>query len=220
MYKNFGRFCPDPSGQRRKSTIEKRGNRYATQQLSNRLISLFFLPLVYFLHGSLTERTQRVLHKKQKKSRISRKREKYLWAPWTIHGGSGNPHSAIQIIAKHTAILCALWFKNASWRVLLRKRIQFSITKVGSFASKWLQEQTSSCLNIEGTWGNDIRMLTPERELEKKNLSLYNFVYVNSTQKGDQTKDFFHLAPLSMTPVVHLEMQYLSANFRKISKRL
>jgi hypothetical protein len=39
---------------------------------------------------------------------------------------------------------------------------------------------------------NNIRLLRPERELEQKNLSFYNFVYVNSTtQKGDQTKDFF-----------------------------
>ncbi len=66
--------------------------------------------------------------------------------------------------------------------------------------------------------GNNIRLPTPKSELERK-----KFLCVNSTTQRCPKKiiktflieDLFHLPPVSLIPVVHLELQI----FRKFSKK-
>ncbi len=65
--------------------------------------------------------------------------------------------------------------------------------------------------------GNNFRLLTPWRNL-KENI----YLYVNSTtqrckkvKKTFLIEDFFHLPPVSMTPVVHLEMRISPRIFEK-----
>ncbi len=60
----------------------------------------------------------------------------------------------------------------------------------------------------------------------KVNLKAKIYIYINSTTQRCPNKiikiflleDFFHLPPVSLTPVVYLEPRNISANFRKNSK--
>ncbi len=68
--------------------------------------------------------------------------------------------------------------------------------------------------------GNNIRLQTPLSKFEGKKIN----IYVNSTTqrcpnkiiKIFQLEDFFHLSPVSLTPVVYLEPRIFPRNFEKI----
>jgi hypothetical protein len=70
--------------------------------------------------------------------------------------------------------------------------------------------------------GNDIRLQTPYSELEGK--YIYIYIYVKFTTQRCPNKiikiflleDFFHLPPVSMTPVVHLKPRISPGIFEKI----
>jgi hypothetical protein len=66
--------------------------------------------------------------------------------------------------------------------------------------------------------GTIIKLLTTLNKLEEK-----NYLYVNSTTqrcpkeiiKNFLIEDFFYLPPVSMTPMVHIELRISLRNFKK-----
>jgi hypothetical protein len=71
--------------------------------------------------------------------------------------------------------------------------------------------------------GNNIRLLTPESELEGKNLYICFLYYPKETKqiiKIFLIEDFFHLPRVSLTPVANLELRISPRIFEKIRNGL
>ncbi len=71
--------------------------------------------------------------------------------------------------------------------------------------------------------GKNIRLQTPESELEGKNLYICFLYYPKVTKqiiKIFLIEDFFHLPPVSLTPVAKLELRISPRIFEKIRNGL
>jgi hypothetical protein len=71
--------------------------------------------------------------------------------------------------------------------------------------------------------GKNIRLLTPESELEGKNLYKCFLYYPKVTKKNIKIfliEDFFYLPPVSLTLVANLELRISPRIFEKIRKGL
>ena len=67
--------------------------------------------------------------------------------------------------------------------------------------------------------GNNIRLLTPESEVEGKNVYMCNLYYPKVSQQNYKKFSdwrFFHLPPVSTTPVVNLDLRISPRIFEKI----
>jgi hypothetical protein len=76
---------------------------------------------------------------------------------------------------------------------------------------------SAGVVDTSGKHGNNIRLLIPYSELEGKKLSMLTQRCQKEIMKTFLIEDFFHLPPVSLTPVVvHLELRISPRIYEKI----